>query len=499
MSAERIKKIESENESEKSGMNARSKVSESRYKVLEPFVFNSNTESDPEEWINRYDLYSRRLHWSEEDKIDILELYLDRKERNWYKNNKASLKSWGKTRIMFLEKFVGKESEIKAWVSLQDIKQDQYEDVEEFEIELNILFSKAKVQDANVKWRCLMASLNPKYQKLILREKISNYENAVQLVKDEAELYKLVDSHKYCSSNQEHLSKPAEKVLVKSHGADNSDIYEALAKKFEELSINLISKIEHATNSRYKPRMERGNNEYQNKLFCYRCKKEGHRSWDCSEGRAQNNFNDAQKEDNNFGQNAVGCIELEEILPEGLKFRDQEINMVDKRTREELSEEHRNREKIQKVSDTTEFNQLIAGNPEKNTAVRKRKVFGIKMAESVEKYSIKSDLTLNKPNINFAQLLQASPAIRSELVSLCKRVEVKNVNSIENKAEDITNCKAIVEIFGNYYWAIMDTGAACSVISEELLEELGLEPDFVNSQVIVTADGSKHATLGVFL
>ncbi|OMJ08809.1 hypothetical protein AYI69_g10922 [Smittium culicis] len=106
--------------------------------------------------------------------------------------------------------------------------------------------------------------------------------------------------------NQEHVFKPVEKVLVKIHGADNSDI----------------------------------------------CKKEGHRSWNCSEGRAQNDFNDAQKEDKNVGQNAVWCIELEEILPEGLKFKDQEINKVDKMTMEELSEEHRNREKIQKVLDT---------------------------------------------------------------------------------------------------------------------------------------------------
>ncbi|OMJ17342.1 hypothetical protein AYI70_g6040 [Smittium culicis] len=219
MSTERIKKVESGNESEKSGMNTRSKVSEARYKVLEPFVFNSNTESDPEEWINRYDLYARRLHWSEEDKINILELYIDRKERN---------------------------------------------------------------------------------------------------------------------CNQEQVFKPAEKVLVKSNGAENSDIYEALTKKFEEFSIKLISKIGIATNIQYKPRMERGNNEYHNKIFCYRCKKEGHRSWDCCGGRAQKNSNDAQKEDNHVGKNSLGFIELEEVLPEGLKFSDEEVNMADKRTMEEL-------------------------------------------------------------------------------------------------------------------------------------------------------------------
>ncbi|OMJ09134.1 hypothetical protein AYI69_g10799 [Smittium culicis] len=490
-------KNETESESKNSDSSCGTKIYESRYKILEPFVFNSNLEADPEEWINRYDLYSRRLQWSDGDKVDILELYLDKKERNWYKNKKSTFISWEETKKLFLENFAGKESEIKAWVSLQEIKQEIYADIDEFEMELNILFGKAKILDSNAKWRCLMAALNPKYQKLILREKLADFEKAVELVREEANLYKLVDSHKYPSERQEQTLKASETVVVKDHGSGNQDMYEALTKKFEELSINLITKIEHATNLQYnKCRTDRESYDYRNKLFCYRCKRDCNRSWDCQDNRQFQIVRDEKKNQNITEHNSVGCIDLEEGCHEMLKPDSSEVNIVDKRSRDELTEDEVLRDKLRKTSESNEVVHLIARNPEKYTAVRKRNDFGIRMEDSIDRYSIKSDLTLNKPKINFAQLLQASPAIRTELLNLCKRVEVKNFNSIDNRSDNVTNCKAIVEIFGNYYWAIMDTGAACSVISEELLEELGLGPDFVNNQVIVTADGTKHATLG---
>ncbi|OMJ11055.1 hypothetical protein AYI70_g9944, partial [Smittium culicis] len=91
--------------------------------------------------------------------------------------------------------------------------------------------------------------------------------------------------------------------------------------------------------------MERGNIEYHNKFYCYRFKKEDHKSWDCTQVRPQKNFNDAKKKDNNLGKNAVECVELEIFLHEGLKFKDKKNNMVYKRAKVELSIEGRNREK----------------------------------------------------------------------------------------------------------------------------------------------------------
>ncbi|OMH79788.1 Retrovirus-related Pol polyprotein from transposon, partial [Zancudomyces culisetae] len=44
-------------------------------------------------------------------------------------------------------------------------------------------------------------------------------------------------------------------------------------------------------------------------------------------------------------------------------------------------------------------------------------------------------------------------------------------------------------------WAVVDTGAACSVVSSSLIEEWDLELDTYNKQTIVTADGKRHTTL----
>ncbi|OMJ29935.1 Pol polyprotein [Smittium culicis] len=135
------------------------------------------------------------------------------------------------------------------------------------------------------------------------------------------------------------------------------------------------------------------------------------------------------------------CIELENgFLEESLNH----LLALEKRNRDEKDEDVGDRNKIQRTVHIQDaVNEQIVDKLQKAT-VRAKKIYDIKMAKDVEKYSIKGDLAELHPNINFIQLLQTSPKVRNRF-----------------------------------------------------MEKLGLEPNNKVNKLIVTADGTKHESLGI--
>ncbi|KAF9197720.1 hypothetical protein BGZ59_005185, partial [Podila verticillata] len=56
--------------------------------------------------------------------------------------------------------------------------------------------------------------------------------------------------------------------------------------------------------------------------------------------------------------------------------------------------------------------------------------------------------------------------------------------------------KTLIKINGEPLTAVVDTGAACSVITKDLVDRLGLRIDSVHGRILVTADGTRHNTAG---
>ncbi|OLY80794.1 hypothetical protein AYI68_g5105 [Smittium mucronatum] len=94
---------------------------------------------------------------------------------------------------------------------------------------------------------------------------------------------------------------------------------------------------------------------------------------------------------------------------ENISVENSEVYSVEKRDRSEDSLIKNKDDKIQNIDENKEGGVLIANNPTKNTAVRKRKNFVIRMAENLGNYMIRDDLELKKSDINLAQLLQIAP------------------------------------------------------------------------------------------
>ncbi|OMJ29934.1 hypothetical protein AYI69_g532 [Smittium culicis] len=100
-------------------------------RLLEPTIFSGNDESDAEEWIDWYELCVKKEKWSDEDKMELIEIYFEKKESYWFRNVNKGFKSWKDVRQAFLDKFVGKEQEIKAWRQLQEIRMEDFADIED--------------------------------------------------------------------------------------------------------------------------------------------------------------------------------------------------------------------------------------------------------------------------------------------------------------------------------------------------------------------------------
>ncbi|OMJ08056.1 Pol polyprotein [Smittium culicis] len=129
-------------------------------------------------------------------------------------------------------------------------------------------------------------------------------------------------------------------------------------------------------------------------------------------------------------------------------------------------------------------------------SIRKKGEIGL--VGGIKAYSIKESLYSSDENISIAQLLQVSPEIRQELGKLSKKTEIPSlINYVEKEKEnEVTNFKALVKIFGERYWAVVDTGAASSDVSKPLLDKIGITADHKSSQFIITADGNRHDTYG---
>ncbi|OMH78932.1 hypothetical protein AX774_g7665 [Zancudomyces culisetae] len=367
-----------------------------------------------------------------------MQLYLDRIELVWFKRNKNQFKDWATLRKLFLEKYGEGESEFEAWEKIKTIKLRDYESAEEWETALEELLEKAKVTDTQTKWR--------------------------------------------------HLNTEAGEPL-----------FEALVEKFEKVSLNMINKmdqtIDKALSRSYRYLNE--NPQISNMIKqgqCFNCKKKGHRKFECPELRTVN-----RKETESKEKKKVNSIELLDQITHSnnaLREKENEVWLVNKRPREknyvkDLEKPEPKRHRIEPMeTDGTKLEEAAT----KRTRVVKKRVPG--MAVGIEQYSLKSDLSNFLPSIKLPQLLLEAPRIRSEYLELGKNVEEKPMNQFNVMEYRTTYCKALVGVFNEFLWAVVDTGAACSVVNNRLLERLGLQVEYRSKQILVTADGGTHETAG---
>ncbi|OMJ07734.1 hypothetical protein AYI69_g11340 [Smittium culicis] len=439
-------------------------------KVLEPKIFFGKEGEDSSRWMKRYECFRKACKWSDTEATDYLDLFLEGRSLNWYKGFIINNSDWEVVKAKFLEVFTEKDEEATSWNELIKFNSAGKDSIEISGL-LTHLFSKAKIVSESEKLKYLMKSLDSAKRRKILESGAESFESALDILTKEEKYDKLIGDHE----NEDSSTKKLIKDL------DNMD---TLIKRFDSLSLNLLNRERELDKYLHRP-VERPNYRTSQNFKCFNCNQYGHRMEQCRylktlEGNVKNSEMDKPIEGNRTKE--IHCFDVQ---CEGT-----EIFAAEKRP---ITEDSASINKKVRVFDN-EIDKDIK--TKKHPVIQSRKPAVIKLSSNSEPYSIGLDLANSKADLSYSQLLQVAPSVRSELIGLCKRQDTKEINQVDFDDSMSTNCRGLVKLFGERYWVILDTGAACSVMTSAFMNDIGLEIEQKSDQTIITADGTKHRTMG---
>ncbi|OMJ30133.1 hypothetical protein AYI69_g337 [Smittium culicis] len=223
------------------------------------------------------------------------------------------------------------------------------------------------------------------------------------------------------------------------------DVMKKFIDRFDGLSLNLLNR-EKELESLIKSTQEKLQNKNYSKYKCFNCDKYGHSAEYCKNPPRNRQFKDNNYFKNN-SENEVNkdlnCLEFD--------FDKNEVFMAENININDISAKPNKRTRIVEPEPTRIEIAEYADKPK----IQSRKPATIKISQDTIPYSIGKYLTNSKADLSYSQLLQVAPS------------------------------------------AVLDTGAACSVMLTALIKEIGLEVDSESYQTVITADGTRHSTLGV--
>jgi len=115
-------------------------------------------------------------------------------------------------------------------------------------------------------------------------------------------------------------------------------------------------------------------------------------------------------------------------------------------------------------------------------------------------YNVVADLQQQRANITFGQLLQLSPRLRSDVGRSLRKPGTRNpkivAQFVDNIARSATALYCDAEVRGRSIPLILDSGASGSIVSCQLLNDLGLGIDRPSTTVMINVHGERKRPLG---
>ncbi|OMH82939.1 Retrovirus-related Pol polyprotein from transposon [Zancudomyces culisetae] len=467
-------------------------------------LFESASGEDPEEWIADFCLVDKLNKWDKDDWIDFIQLYLGKIEKLWYKKHKMAFKDWADFKTQFTTQYQVKEQRFQYYEKLKNIDQNSFETVEEFEYNLENILDKAGINEDVAKIDWLLSALNTDSRSIVKEFRLKTWKSII-----------------------EKLKKVQEEAVHKQVQVDNTR-YEQMVKKMDEWSLNIISKVDETIEKRLKnTNVFPYKRENPRVVKCYYCHQLGHRKYEC------NKLKEQQAQEQSKINKDVSFLEVcssqqndNEVLAVQRTPRTQDTKKPYNKTkplqlrqkgytpiteydraieRQDIVMETGEPEVVSRIGNTTagldsrrretsKTGEKLEDSVKQVEKPRAKGVLG--MAEGIPPFSLKEQLSSWCPNISFPQLMDVSPSLNNEMISLCRRSKKAELNEIRFDIPRFTNCKIRISIFESNFWAVVDTGAACSVAAPGLLEQWGLIAEDEGDQIIITADGNKHYSLG---
>ncbi|OMH80871.1 Pro-Pol polyprotein [Zancudomyces culisetae] len=474
-----------------------------------PETFDCTSGMDPKEWVGKYRIIAKLNKWDEVDWIDFVQLHLGKRELVWYKRNTLKFTSWEEFTKQFITKFGPKDQSLKYLEQLKTISQEEFETIEELEYELEELLTKSKITEEKQKLNWLLSALTTENRIRVRDAGVESWTEIVELIsKDEQQLAIQRKPSTIDKENSKKQTKP--RIQLQHSGRPIKDMaqeklgYGEMVKKMEEWSLNLLTKVDELMENKLREhRRPRQQSYARGPIKCFKCGVEGHKVPDCPEqSKAQDTSVNFIELSTDKEEDADVFAVQRGIHPRGVQkpydFSNKRVtpNTTNARVPQRKVEEMRTEMEIEqpaKPQAVVTAKELVA---REDTPKSRNKLIP-KITEGIEPFSLVEDLKSYYPHISLPQLIQAAPQLTHDMSQLAKKVKKEEINEIRLNPSKTSNCKIEITIFGRRMWAIVDTGAACSVATPNLVYGWGLITEQSDGQVIVTADGRRHAPRGI--
>lgn len=505
--------------------------------------FSGAEEDDPLEWLENFDRTATVNRWNDAGrKVAIAGAHMKGAAADWFEGIKATIGNHYNQNnnnadntfvVQFKKRFANETVKTQWYHDLTNLRQGTDESVDSYANKFQKLVSRVDLTDAAQQKRMFLMGLLSAYTPLVYARNPNTLAEAIEYART------VEIGYNYASGSK---AKSKSTKTTSSKAVANEEIDE-LTKKLEQLSINyanlstaLMAQTQYPKRRNFQSnqmkttridRVDSYRNSRNRPITCFNCGKEGHISRECRAPRKKTRFeepralNYVEYDEDGYYQEYDTEDEEEETYEAYVTTRSRSTpypsGAVSKNRRPKQSESRKEEELLFDTSSTPMEEDVIiepetesepeptpapikkkGGRPkaDPNAPKKPRRKMMPAPIESLTEFQVASYLQDLPCGLTVGQAAHAIPKYRSGLIKAVRRSREKEANMVETEGEITTAARCSIRIGGKVVSAIVDSGAAISIITKSLLNRLGYKVQRPSRLVIATANGAKTRSLG---